>query len=142
MSSYHSKNQAFNQINITPLTDVMLVLLVIMILVAPLTSNTVLKIAVPQKGTTTVKNEKDDSLKISVRSDGTVKFQGQTLRSNDSRAIQTELEAEQKRLGSKDLSIELEADPLSQQKHVVAVMDAAAGAGVTRLTFLPVEQSK
>jgi biopolymer transport protein ExbD len=142
MSLYNSKNQAFNQINITPLTDVMLVLLVIMILVAPLTSNTVLKIAVPQKGTSTANNQKDDSLKISVRSDGTVKFQGQTLSSNDSKSIQTQLEAEQKRLGSKDLSIELQADPLSQQKHVVAVMDAAAGAGVTRLTFLPAEQSK
>lgn len=137
MSLYASKNQTFSQINITPLTDVMLVLLVIMILLAPLTSKTVLKVGIPQTGKAVSTKEKDDSIKISVSKNGSVTLDGKTMISNDCVTIQKQIEAAQKRLGTKDLLIKLVADPLSQQKHVVAVMDAAAGAGVSKLTFSP-----
>ena len=42
--------EVFTEINVTPLTDVFLVLLVIMILIAPLVNTTVLKVEPPSKG--------------------------------------------------------------------------------------------
>lgn len=137
MSSSASRHQTFNQINITPLTDVMLVLLVIMILLAPLTSNTVLKVAMPQQGLTSKNETAKDRIRISVKGDGAVFFGDKRISGNDCSSIQKQIEAEQNRLGKKDLTIQLEADPSSQQKHVVAVMDAAAGAKISQLNFLP-----
>jgi biopolymer transport protein ExbD len=80
---------------------------------------------------------KQKNLTIAVRSDGSIVFNGKPLQANDSITIQKQLEAEQKQLGTKDVYVQLEADPSSEQKHVVSVLDAAAGAGVSHLTFLP-----
>ena len=68
----------FTDINVTPLTDVFLVLLVIMILVAPLVNQTVLKVDPPQASSSQQKNPEPEKNKIDVEvlGSGQVKVNG------------------------------------------------------------------
>ena len=91
--------ETFTEINVTPLTDVFLVLLVIMILVAPLVNQTVLKVDPPQQSS-----------------------------------------SQQQKASNNDLPLNLQSDADALQKHVVAVMDAAAGAGIKRMRVLPLRK--
>lgn len=134
MAIYGRSGTVFNSINVTPLTDVFLVLLVIMILIVPLTKDRcVLKIDPPGRGCPVVPNTDQKYLTIEIAVDGTVKFNGQKLDPADSFSIEEKIRAEQKKAGKKDLPLCLVSNPMAKQKQVVAVMDAAAGAGVPNL---------
>lgn len=134
--------ETFTDINVTPLTDVFLVLLVIMILVAPLVNQTVLKVDPPQAPSANqVKppEEKGPKIKVDVSAQGIVTINGAAVQPADSFTIQTRIAAEQQKAGTPDLPLELQSDADAQQKYVVAVMDAAAGAGIKRMRILPLK---
>ncbi len=73
--------QTFNEINITPLTDVFLVLLVIMFLIAPLLDNqAALKVDPPAaQSAQTTDPSKIKSILIEVAKDGTIAVNGATV---------------------------------------------------------------
>src|SRR5205823_11938235 len=93
--------EQFTDINVTPLTDVFLVLLVIMILVAPLVNQTVLKVDPPQAGPSQAQPDKPDPEKIDVHvsASGVVKVNGHDLNNPDSLAIQQAIHQEQLKFG-------------------------------------------
>jgi len=130
--------EEFSDINITPLTDVFLVLLVIMILIAPLVNQTVLKVDPPAVGSAQqTEPEKGPKIDVEVTKDGIVRVNGQDVQPIDTVSVQRAIEAEQQRAGEQDLPVNLTADADALQKYVVAVMDAAAGAGIKRMRVLP-----
>lgn len=131
--------ETFTEINVTPLTDVFLVLLVIMILIAPLVNSTVLKVDPPAASSTQQAKKEDDKNKIDVfvSSAGVVKINGNPVSPPDSFTIQQAIHNEQQKAGSDDLPLNLSSDADAMQKYVVAVMDAAAGAGIKRMRVLP-----
>jgi hypothetical protein len=47
------------------------------------------------------------------------------------------IEVEQKKVGKKDIPLNLICSPDATQKYVVAVMDAAAEAGIKEIEFIP-----
>ena len=64
--------EVFTEINVTPLTDVFLVLLVIMILIAPLVNQTVLKVEPPSTNSTQTKQtDKGPTLNVEVTAQNT-----------------------------------------------------------------------
>lgn len=134
--------EQFTDINVTPLTDVFLVLLVIMILIAPLVNQTVLKVDPPQAASNQKPQQEDKGPKIEVlvTKEGQVLVNKNPVNPPDSFAIQQAIATEQQRAGTEDLPLNLSSDADAMQKYVVAVMDAAAGAGIKRMRVLPLRK--
>ncbi len=136
--------QNFTEINITPLTDVFLVLLIIMILIAPLINQSSLKVEPPvaqhgksdqQNKTITVEVSKEgiiavNNVKISDQNTPISRIQG---------LVSDALKAEFEKLGTKDVPVAVRADQESRQKYVVSVLDAAAGVGVKKLRIVTLQ---
>jgi biopolymer transport protein ExbD len=145
MSMGGRSGETFTDINVTPLTDVFLVLLVIMILVAPLVNQTVLKVEPPQAPSANQAQkppeEKGPKLRVEVSANGVVTINSQPVQPADSFTIQTRIVQEQQRAGTTDIPLELQSDADAQQRYVVAVMDAAAGAQIKRMRVLPLKAS-
>lgn len=133
--------EVFTEINVTPLTDVFLVLLVIMILIAPLVNQTVLKVDPPQRGgPTPPKPDEGPKLDVMVDANGVIKVNGQIATPPDSMGVARLIKAEQAKAGKPDLPLNLQSDGDAQQKYVVSVMDAAAGCGIKNLRVLPLKE--
>ena len=133
----------FTEINVTPLTDVFLVLLVIMILVAPLINQTVLKVDPPQANSNSTPPPPDKfKIDVEVLGNGQIKINGTPCPNTDSLTVQQMLQAEQQKgvasgMAAEDIPLNLASEPDSLEKNVVAVMDAAAGAGLKKMRVLP-----
>jgi biopolymer transport protein ExbD/biopolymer transport protein TolR len=133
--------EQFTDINVTPLTDVFLVLLVIMILVAPLVNTSVLKVDPPAASSAAKPQEdKEVKLDVEVSKDGIVTINKVPVSPPDTAHIQQVIQAEQAKAGNPDLPLNLQSDADALQKYVVAVMDAAAGAGIKRMRVLPLRK--
>lgn len=133
----------FTEINVTPLTDVFLVLLVIMILVAPLVNQTVLKVDPPASGGPPKEHKEDNGpkIRVEVSDTGVVTVNNTPVQPPDSMNIQQRLVAEQQKAGKNDIPLELQSDANAQQKYVVAVMDAAAGANIKQMRVMPLKNA-
>lgn len=134
--------ETFTEINVTPLTDVFLVLLVIMILVAPLINQTVLKVdppPAPSQNQQTPPPDNGPKIRVEVNVGGIVLVNGTAVNPPDSFTIQTRIKQAQQQSGKEDIPLELQSDADAQQKYVVAVMDAAAGAGIKQMRVLPLK---
>jgi len=134
--------QQFTEINVTPLTDVFLVLLVIMILIAPLIDKSDLKIKPPE----TKNAKKDDESKaifIDVDKEGQIAINGKFVEKGaTSDDIQQRIKDLQKRAGREDLPVTVNADGDAKQRDVVAVMTAAASAGIKRMRVATIQASQ
>jgi len=112
-----------------------------MILVAPLVNQTVLKVDPPQASSSQPqKPDNEAKLDFYVSSAGVVKLNGQAISPPDSQTIQQAIHNEQQKQGKDDLPLNLSSDGDAMQKYVVAVMDAAAGAGIKRMRVLPLHK--
>jgi biopolymer transport protein ExbD len=130
----------FNDINVTPLTDVFLVLLVIMILIAPLIDKSELKIKPPE----TQHAKKDDSSKgifIDIDRDGQIAVNGRAINASDEASIQAKIEEFLRRAGKRDVTCTVNADADCKERQVVAVMTAAAAAGIKRMRVATIQSS-
>ena len=138
--------EVFTEINVTPLTDVFLVLLVIMILIAPLIDKSDLKIKPPE----THNAKKDDESKaifIDIDKEGAIAINGKFVEEKgQDAALADELEKRikdlQKRAGRDDLPVTVNADGDAKQNDVVAVMSAAAAAGIKRMRVATIQASQ
>lgn len=133
--------ESFKDINVTPLTDVFLVLLVIMILVAPLVNQSVLKVDPPVASSSRPSEpDKGPKIEVEVSSTGVVKVNNQAVTPPDTAHIQQVIQEAQQHAGTQDIPLSLASDADALQKYVVAVMDAAAGAGIKRMRVLPLRK--
>ncbi len=131
----------FTDINVTPLTDVFLVLLVIMILIAPLVNQTVLKVEPPSTNSSQQKQaDKGPTINVEVTAQNTIKVNGQVINPPDTMAVMKALQTEQQKAGKQDLPLNLASDGDALQKYVVYVMDAAAGCGIKQMRVLPIKK--
>jgi biopolymer transport protein ExbD len=133
--------EVFTEINVTPLTDVFLVLLVIMILIAPLVNQTVLKVDPPAPSANKPQPEdKGPKINVDVNAQGVIKVNGSPVNPPDVLGVMAAIKAEQAKAGKQDLPLNLTSDGDALQKHVVAVMDASAGCGITQLRVMPIRR--
>ena len=145
-SSGSGGRQTFSDINITPLTDVFLVLLIIMILIAPLINQSSLKVEPPvaqhgkaeqQNKTITVEVSKEGVIAVN----GVKISDGSTPIENIQGLVSNAIKSEFNKMGTKDIPIAVRADQESRQKYVVGVLDAAAGAGVKKLRIVTLQNA-
>lgn len=114
-------------INVTPLVDVMLVLLVIFIVTAPLLTHKI-KLDLPKAQATATKIQKPHV--ISLTQDG-------TLHLDDSAIVETELAARLQVMAgeSPQPTIELRADGGIAYRHVAKLMALVQRSGITKVAF-------
>jgi biopolymer transport protein ExbD len=117
------------EINVTPLVDVMLVLLVVFIVTAPLLTNAV-HVNLPKTAETAPPEEKDP-VYLSVDAQGKVFIDKQEL---SVEAVENELKTRQ--AANPELALNLNADDRVQYGVVAKVMAAIERAGVTKLSVL------
>jgi biopolymer transport protein ExbD len=114
------------EINVTPLVDVVLVLLVILLVMTPFLKDELpveLPIAAQAKEQTT-----ETTPTLTVAADGTVSFEGSPLASDGLADRLTSIYAERA-----DKTVMLAADRSLSYARVVEVMDACRAAGVERI---------
>ncbi len=121
--------QPVAEINMIPLIDVMLVLLVIFIVTAPLLTHAV-KVDLP-KASSQVNTPKRENIHLSIDAAGTVFWNGERVAAEDWRA----------RMGEAArvdplTELHIRADGEIAYKQVVGVMSDAAKAGLTRIGFV------
>lgn len=117
------------EINVVPLVDVMLVLLVIFIITAPLLTNSV-KIDLP-KAVSSPNITKPDHIELSIRNDGSLYWNGEQLPEN---VMDMRFALEAKKPIVPELHIH--ADRLTHYENVARVMSAAAKAGLVKIGFV------
>lgn len=125
-----NKRDCFNEINITPLTDIFLVLLIIMMVIAPLLDSQGLNLTVPE----IVKEEniqKDTKiLNVQVTDDNKYYI-------NDEEVAEQDLESVLKSV-SKDKpdGLLIQSAPNSTHGAVVKLMDNARNSGITSISVM------
>lgn len=116
-----------SEINVTPLVDVMLVLLTVFIVTAPLLMNAV-SVKLPKAATTT-SISKINSIRLSLTEDGSVFL--------DKTKIVGNLELELRKVkSSSELSVEILADEKVPYGKVAKVMAQVQRAGITKFSFV------
>ncbi len=113
-----------SEINITPLADVMLVLLIIVMLIAPLLQKGV-DVTLPEAANTTDKPENDTQTVLAVTADGRFYVDStQTTEQELLTTVQTTLERKFEKI------VLIKADQDAQYSDVMAVLDRLQRAGI------------
>jgi biopolymer transport protein ExbD len=121
--------QPMAEINVTPLVDVMLVLLVIFIITAPLLTNSV-KIDLP-KASSNPNITRPDHIEFGIREDGSLFWNGEKV---EAASLPGRFAIEAKKQPQPELHIR--ADRLAHYELVAQVMSRAAKAGLVRIGFV------
>lgn len=128
MSSRIGGRQAvFNEINITPLTDIFLVLLIIMMVVAPMLDTKGLKLSVPSAGPSPDTTEKPKTIQLLIDAQGGYSINNQ--------AVSLAQLKETLKTQSKDNpdGLMIETNPDASHDALTQAMDNAQAAGITKI---------
>ncbi len=123
------KRPTFNEINITPLTDIFLVLLIIMMVIAPMLDQQGLKLAIPEFVEAQQQPKDSKILTAVVTADNKYFIDGNEVSAQDLGAAI----AEQSKIKTDGLMIEANGD--SDHGAVVKLMDEARTAGVESISI-------
>ena len=124
-------NEPLSEINMVPLIDVMLVLLIIFMVTAPLLTHAV-KIDLP-KAASTASAPQPESIELSIDQQGQVFWNGEAI---DAERLETRLAEASTSGGATSPELRLRADRLTPYEKVALVMSAASRHGLTRLGFV------
>ena len=122
-------------INVTPLVDVMLVLLIVFMVTAPLLVPQSLGVKLPK--TDSVQSPIDRELmKLTIEPNGVLKINGQSIGDKELKSLLTSKKDDDK------FQLQVEADENLRYGRLAEVMAMAQSAGVTRLSFVTVAAQK
>ncbi len=124
-----ARSQDMAEINMIPLIDVMLVLLVIFIITAPLLTHAV-KVELPQ-ASSTPSPPKPTTINLSIQADGSVFWNTEAV---DASAWQARMGAAAQQTTQPEIHIRADGD--LAYKHVVRIMSDAAKVGLTKIGFV------
>jgi biopolymer transport protein ExbD len=122
-------DEVMNEINMTPLVDVMLVLLIIFIITVPVMKHSV-NVDLP-RATNQAENIKPETVRLSVTADGSYFWNGQAIGDAE---LGTRLQAEAAKEPQPDLHIR--GDKEVRYERVAQAMAAAQRAGVRKIGFV------
>lgn len=129
VSANSDSDDVVSEINVTPLVDVMLVLLVVFIVTAPLLSNAI-TVNLPKTANNSPPPQ-DRSLHVSVDSAGKIYIDKSPVEFEKLETSLRELQS-----GNTDLSVQLNADQGVNYGLVAKVMSAVDRAGVSKLSVM------
>lgn len=137
-------DQDFSEINITPLTDVFLILFLIMIVIAPLINQTALKIDPPKAEHGKAVASKGKVINLEIDAEGMIAINNKKLSDKAidpeevSGKVRERLEEILEDPAYKDVPLNIVADAETKQKYMVGAMDAAAGLGLSKMNIVTV----
>ena len=120
---------SFNEINITPLTDIFLVLLIIMMVIAPLLDQQGLNLAVPEVVNQEQIAKDAKIMNFSVTDDNKYLFDGQEIATAD---LESTVSAHVKDFPD---GLLIQVDDNADHGTVVKLMDSARNVGVTSISL-------
>jgi len=124
------KRKTFNEINITPLTDIFLVLLIIMMVVAPMLDQQGLSLAVPSSQEIQQENKESKIITIDVNDSGEYFLDEEAIDNNRLEKILKDNSKE------KDGGLLIRANQNATHGAVVKLMDMARTAGVLSISLV------
>ena len=130
-NSSQDNGSMMSEINVTPLVDVMLVLLVVFIITAPLLVPQLLKINLPKTESVTT-DDKLQKVSLAIDAQGAVSYESSHL--NDEGLA----EMLKSRAVDPDFQLQIQADEAVNYGRVAQIMAIAQKAGVGKLSFLTV----
>jgi biopolymer transport protein ExbD len=125
----YDDQQEMSEINMTPLVDVMLVLLIIFIITVPVITHSV-KVDLPQASQQPTE-VKPDVVTLTVQRDGSLMWNDETL-TFENLELRLQAVAQQ----DKQPELRIQGDKAVEYEKVVQVMAAAQRAGVEKLGFM------
>ena len=123
-----------SEINVTPLVDVMLVLVIILLVTAPLLTQS-MKVNLPKTAQTTA-DTKDQPLQLGIDEKGSVTLNKKAM--PDMASLESALKNELAQ--NPETALHLYADQAVNYGKVAEVMAAAQHAGIVKMGFVTVEQ--
>ena len=128
LSEYHSQEEVMSEINMTPLVDVMLVLLIIFIVTMPVIQHSV-KINLP-KASTQVSVADIQSIQVSLNENGQVFW-------NQTPVDQTTLQDLIQQTGAQNSAqIQVRADRNTAYQHIAGLMAQIQNAGIQKVSLV------
>lgn len=121
------EGDALNEINVTPLVDVLLCLLIIFMVSAPPATNTQIPIDIPTQSKVQGPSDPNATLLLSIDQAGVIKL-GQTAVPSDYEGLLGALKANEK--VQSDGKLAIDAAPTTKYGEVIRLMAAAHDAGV------------
>lgn len=119
---------SFNEINITPLTDIFLVLLIIMMVIAPMMDQQGLKLIVPQAVKEQSQNKEFKTMNFQVTTNGKYIIDGMEITADELESVIAE------RVQNYPDGLLIMTEPEAEHGAVVKLMDAARSAGITSIS--------
>jgi biopolymer transport protein ExbD len=127
MSSRSGRRAVFNEINITPLTDIFLVLLIIMMVVAPMLDTQGLKLSVPSAGPSPDTTEKPKTIQLVIDAQGGYSINNQSVGLEQ---LKETLKTQSKENPD---GLMIETNPDASHDALTQAMDNAQAAGITKI---------
>ena len=124
------KRQTFNEINITPLTDIFLVLLILMMVIAPILDQQGLSLAVPEYVEENQLNKDAKILTVQVTEDDKYIVNNEPVAESDLLNVLKE----QSKINTDGVLIQAAGN--SSHQSVVRLMDNARNAGVESISII------
>ncbi len=134
----------FSDINITPLTDVFLILFLIMIVIAPMITQSALKLDPPKAQHGKTQSKAGKVINVEVAPSGVIAINGKKLQEEPFKpeevadAVATRITEILEDEAYKEAPVNVIADAETKQKFVVGVLDAAAGLGIKKMNIATV----
>ncbi|ACB91469.1 biopolymer transporter ExbD [Xylella fastidiosa subsp. fastidiosa] len=130
-----NSNGPMADINVTPLVDVMLVLLIIFIITAPLMSHKV-KVELPQANLVNKNNEEKRSnpITLAVKEDGSLYW-------NDIQISESELE-QRFSLAAQQTPLNLRGDRTTKMSKISKIIKVAQGQGIMDIGFIATKEKE
>ena len=120
---------SFNEINITPLTDIFLVLLIIMMVIAPLLDQQGLNLTVPKN--VKAENVKEaKTINFVITNDDKFMLDGQEVEADQ---LESVISSQAKTLTD---GLLIQSDPEATHGAIVKLMDSARNSGVTNISVV------
>lgn len=125
---------AMSEINVTPLVDVMLVLVIILLVTAPLLTQSV-QVKLP-KTTETVADTQAQPLQLGIDAQGAITLNKNPI--SDLATLETALKSEFAK--DAEIGVHLYADQAVVYAKVAEVMATVQHAGISKIAFVSIEQ--
>jgi len=127
IQSSDNDKKLFNEINITPLTDIFLVLLIIMMVVAPMFQSIDKNISIPEINSGI--NVENDKVTVAVSKEGDFYLNGKQINPNQ---LEDELKSLQEKAQEKIVVVK--ADEQTKNSEIIKIIRAAQSSGYEKLT--------
>ncbi|MDR1926262.1 MAG: biopolymer transporter ExbD [Endomicrobium sp.] len=122
------RNIVISEINITPFTDIVLVLLIIFIITTPMLMQSGIKVSLPK--TQVADNENISNIEVVIVKEGYVYIEGKQIHSSNIEDVVRELV-----VSHPDKSIVIKGDKDVQYEHIIQFMDKAKKAGTIKFAL-------